>query len=75
MQRSLKLAKYLPELGWEPTILTVGSRDYWMADETLADELGPRARILRTRSLTGLSLLRRLAPTQAGAADRRRLAQ
>lgn len=72
VQRSLKLAKYLPELGWEPTILTVGSRDYWMADETLADELGPRARILRTRSLTGLSLLRRLAPTQAGAADRPR---
>jgi len=72
VQRSLKLAKYLPEMGWEPTILTVRSRDYWMADDSLADELGRGARILRTRSLTGLSLLRRLAPSQAGAADRPR---
>ncbi len=67
VQRIVKFAKYLPTLGWEPTIVTVRSRDYWMADSGLARELGPGVRIQRTRSLTGLAVLRRLAPRQAGA--------
>ncbi len=66
VQRVVKLAKYLPELGWEPTIVTVRARDYWMLDGSLQRELGCAARIVRTRSLTGLSLLQRLAPRAAG---------
>lgn len=72
VQRSLKFVRYLPELGWEPTVLTVRGQDYWMADATLADELGDGVRIVRTASLTGLGLLRRLMPKQAGAPDKPR---
>jgi len=47
--RPLKLAKYLPEFGWAPHVLTV--RDgFWNAmDETPLAELGPEVRIHRTR--------------------------
>src|SRR3990172_3757984 len=47
--RPLKLAKYLPEFGWAPHVLTV--RDgFWSAmDETPLAELGPEVRIHRTR--------------------------
>ncbi len=47
--RPLKLAKYLPEFGWAPHVLTV--RDgFWSAtDETPLAELGTEVRIHRTR--------------------------
>jgi hypothetical protein len=66
VQRVVKLAKYLPSLGWEPTIVTVRARDYWMLDASLQHDLGSGVRIARTRSLTGLSLLQLLAPRAAG---------
>jgi len=66
VQRIVKLAKYLPAEGWDPTIVTARAGDYWMADEGLAAELGPRVRIVRTPAPTGLALLRRLSPAAAG---------
>lgn len=66
VQRSLKFARYLPGEGWDPTVVTVRSQDYWMADATLAAEIGPAIEVIRTASLTGLTLLRRLAPRQSG---------
>ncbi len=72
VQRSLKFVKYLPDEGWDPSVITVRSQDYWMADKSLGEELGPHVQIRRTSSLTGLALLRRLAPKQAGTPDRPR---
>jgi glycosyltransferase involved in cell wall biosynthesis len=72
VQRIVKLAKYLPDEGWDPTVVTVRGADYWMTDATLADDLGPRVQVVRTGSLTGLGLLRRLAPRQAGQGAGRR---
>jgi len=66
VQRSLKFARYLPDEGWDPTIITVRARDYWMSDATLTREIGPTAEVIRTNSLTGLTVLRRLAPQQGG---------
>jgi len=66
VQRVAKFAKYLPEEGWLPTVVTVRARDYWMSDPSLALELGSQVAVVRTRSLTGLALLRRLAPGHAG---------
>ena len=66
VQRIAKFAKYLPEQGWLPTVVTVRARDYWMSDPSLEGELGSRVAVVRTRSLTGLALMRRLAPAQAG---------
>ena len=66
VQRTLKFAKYLPDTGWDPTVITVNARDYWMADDSLAAELGERVRVVRTASVTGLGMLKRMAPRQAG---------
>ena len=72
VQRSLKLAKYLPEQGWEPTVVTVRSRDYWMTDASLVEEMCGRVRVMRTRSITGLAIARRFLPRAAGAPGRPR---
>jgi glycosyltransferase involved in cell wall biosynthesis len=66
VQRTLKFAKYLPDAGWDPTVITVNARDYWMADDSLAAELGERVRVVRTASVTGLGMLKRMAPRHAG---------
>lgn len=66
VQRIAKFAKYLPQQGWLPTVVTVRARDYWMTDPSLQGELGPRVAVVRTRSLTGLGLMRRVAPGHAG---------
>jgi len=66
VQRSLKFARYLPAEGWDPTVVTVQARDYWMTDATLAREIDAAIKVIRTSSLTGLTLLRRLAPRHSG---------
>jgi len=52
VQRSLKFVRYLPEHGWEPTVITARAR-YWMEDAALLAELVPRTRIRRARFLGG----------------------
>jgi glycosyltransferase involved in cell wall biosynthesis len=37
--RIIKLAKYLPQFGWEPTVLTVAGGDSFVFDTSLLDEL------------------------------------
>src|SRR5215211_821408 len=51
VQRTLKFVKYLPEHGWEPTVLTVRGSPYPMRDPALADELPPGVRVLRATEL------------------------
>jgi glycosyltransferase involved in cell wall biosynthesis len=41
VQRTLKFVKYLPEFGWQPTVLTVEPEGYFARDETLLEELKP----------------------------------
>lgn len=60
VQRSLKFARYLPEYGWHPKIITVREGHYWMQDPSLAEEIPPSVEVIRTRGLTGHSLLGRL---------------
>lgn len=50
VQRWLKFAKYLPEYGWEPVILTVDPRyaAYPLTDNTLASEIPDRLKIYKT---------------------------
>ena len=51
VQRILKFAKYLPEFGWEPTVLTVKNISYPARDEALLKELPPAIRVVRSGSL------------------------
>ncbi|HLZ26949.1 MAG TPA: glycosyltransferase family 4 protein [Chloroflexota bacterium] len=48
--RALAFARYLPECGWEPTVVTPG--EAWAAnrDDRLLDELPTGVRVIRTRS-------------------------
>ena len=39
VQRPLKLAKYLPEFGWDVTVITLAQHSYHALDQSLADEL------------------------------------
>lgn len=48
VQRFLKFAKYLPEFGWEPIIITVANGSYPYYDESLLKELSPDLRVYRT---------------------------
>lgn len=49
VQRTLKFAKYLPQFGWSPTVLTVDEVGYYAHDETLLEDLAGRGvRVVRT---------------------------
>jgi glycosyltransferase involved in cell wall biosynthesis len=52
VQRWLKFAKYLPELGWQPVILTVDPEyaSYPQLDESLSKEVGPDCLVYTTKS-------------------------
>lgn len=51
VQRVLKFVKYLPEMGWQPVILTVMKGEYPQLDETLQDEIPPGLKVYKSKSL------------------------
>ncbi len=51
VQRVLKFAKYLPEFGWEPVILTVENGEYPAMDDSLIDDIPSGIKIYRTKAL------------------------
>lgn len=52
VQRWLKFAKYLPEFGWQPVILTVDPEyaSYPQRDESLLSEVNPECLVFTTKS-------------------------
>ena len=48
VQRWLKIAKYLPEFGWEPIIYTPENPSYPLVDETLIKEVPQDLKIVKT---------------------------
>jgi len=60
VQRTLKFAKYLPQFGWEPVVLTVEDRGYFAKDESLLRELeGLPVEVIRTPSMDPLHFFRK----------------
>jgi hypothetical protein len=51
VQRPLKFVKYLPEHGWEPTVVSVRWSAYQMRDPSLVRELAPGLRVVRAPEL------------------------
>jgi len=51
VQRVLKFAKYLPEFGWQPIILTVKNGEYPAIDKSLQDDIPSICRVYKTFSL------------------------
>lgn len=61
--RPLKLAKYLPEFGWRPLILTVDNPDWYHArDPELLDELAPETLIFRSSMVKAAWIYRMFNP-------------
>lgn len=50
VQRFLKFAKYLPEFGYNPLILTVENPTYPITDESLAEDVPDSLKVYRTRT-------------------------
>lgn len=48
VQRWLKFCKYLPEYGWQPTVITVKNGSYPYEDVTLVDDVPTSLRVLKT---------------------------
>ncbi|MFO7888726.1 MAG: glycosyltransferase [bacterium] len=48
VQRMLKFAKYLPDLGFQPLILTVKSGEYPAFDKTLFYDISPKCKVYRS---------------------------
>lgn len=58
VQRTLKFVKYLPQFGWQPTVLTVGNTAYYAKDDSLLKEIESlNIRIIRTQSNDPNSLI------------------
>jgi glycosyltransferase involved in cell wall biosynthesis len=51
VMRAVKLAKYLPQFGWQPTVLTVTGGDAFVYDESLLQELPDVVTIERAPSI------------------------
>jgi len=51
VQRILKFAKYLPEFGFDPLVLTVKYGEYPAIDKTLIKDIPPECRVYRTSIL------------------------
>ena len=69
-QRSLKFAKYLPQFGWEPIVMTADRPPNGHVDNRLLGELPPGIRVLRVPMLSERigELVGRLAVTPAARA-------
>ena len=60
VQRTLKFVKYLPQFGWQPTVLTVSPTGYFAQDYTLLEEINPlHIHVERVGSLDPNRLFRR----------------
>jgi len=51
VQRVLKFAKYLPEFGWQPIVLTVKNGEYPAIDNSLQDDIPSICKVYKTFSL------------------------
>lgn len=56
VQRVLKFAKYLPEFGWQPIILTVENGEYPAIDESLLNEIPENVKVYKTKSFEPFTL-------------------
>lgn len=72
VQRIAKLVKYLPQAGWEPTVLTVEPGGYFAYDDSLAREMRDIGiRIVRTASIDPTRLFGRAQTVALPSEDRR----
>lgn len=60
VQRVLKFAKYLPQFGWQPIILTVENPDCPVIDETLLNDIPAECKIYKTKAIEPFEIYKKL---------------
>ncbi|MBN1562086.1 hypothetical protein JW998_17665 [candidate division KSB1 bacterium] len=68
-QRVAKFVKYLPQFGWQPTVVTVKPIAYWATDESLMQDV-KGARVIRTESFDPQRMMAHTGRAQLPAAAR-----
>lgn len=66
VQRALKFAKYLPDFGWQPVILTVENPDCPVVDKTLLKDIPDSCKVYRTKTVEPFELYKKLTGKQKG---------
>ncbi len=72
VHRVLGFTRWLPEHGWDCTVVCAGPEDYWVRDESLVDRIPPATEVIRVPGGSALSAwlrLRRGRDRRAGSAD------
>ena len=65
VQRVLKFAKYLPEFGWQPIILTVQNGEYPAHDESLFSDIPNECIVYKTPAIEPFSLYKKFTGMDA----------
>jgi len=60
VQRWLKFVKYLPQFGWQPTVITTTNGDYPAIDESLSKEVPAGIKVIRTKTPTFGKLFKKI---------------
>ena len=60
VQRWLKFVKYLPESGWQPTVITTTKGDYPAIDESLCKEVPNGIKVIQTQTPTFGKLFKKI---------------
>ena len=55
--RPLGFVKYIGRCGWRPTVVTMDSGSYWIADDSLLGDVPPGCDVHRTKTLSGQAVL------------------
>jgi hypothetical protein len=74
VQRTVKFAKYLPEFGWKPVILTVHDGYDYYSDAALVKDVHPCVSVYRSRSIEPMKWIRKrlkIKPDVEGRSDKR----
>lgn len=66
VQRTLKFVKYMPDFGWNPTVITTGKTAYFAYDENMLREITERKiNIIRTEALDPNTVLKKIGTSKA----------
>jgi glycosyltransferase involved in cell wall biosynthesis len=67
VHRALGFTRWLPEHGWECTVVCAGPEDYWVRDETLARRIPVATEVIRVPGGSALAAWLKLGRGAAGA--------
>jgi glycosyltransferase involved in cell wall biosynthesis len=63
----LKMIKYLPEYGWEPSVITVEEDTFTQQDESLLKDVNPNLTVLKTKTFDPFTYYRKFTGKESGA--------